>query len=354
MRIIVTAGGTGGHIFPALSIIEKLQENNDEVLYIGTTDRMESEIIPEKGIKYEGLVIKGLSKNIFRDIKNVFLLLKAYKKSKKIIKDFKPDVVIGFGGYVTLPVIYGAHKLGIKTAIHEQNLIPGKTNKFLASISDVVFVSFKNSVKYIDNKNIVYSSCPSGERAVNIKKHNKEDLGFLRDKKLIIIVMGSLGSMSVTEKLKDFLKEFDRNDSEILYITGQNCYDMVKDLKVPENVKIIKYYNDLSGLIKDADVIISRAGASTITEILSLEKLSILIPSPYVANNHQYYNAKDIKDNELGIMLEEKYLDKNTLNKEIDNLIRNDVVIDKIKNNLRENEKINGVKIIYNEILKLK
>ncbi len=350
MRIIITAGGTGGHIYPALSVVEKAITNKDEILYIGTTNRMESELIPKKGIPYEGIEIYGFSKNIFLDIKNVFKLISSYRKCKKIIKNFKPDVVLGFGGYVTLPVIYTAHKLGIKTAIHEQNLIPGKANKFLSNIADTVFVSFKNSVKHINNDNIIYSSCPSGERAMLMTKHNKEDLGFNRDKKLIIIVMGSLGSMSVTEKLKDFLETFDRSDSEILFISGQNCFEASKQFKTPSNVKILKFYNDLPALMKDADIIVSRAGASTITEIISLEKLSILIPSPFVANNHQYYNAKDINDNELGIMLEEKYLNKNTLSKELDKLLTNEIEINKIKTNLKNNKKVDGVNIIYNEI----
>ena len=164
--------------------------------------------------------------------------------------------------------------------------------------------------------------------------------------------MGSLGSMSVTEKLKDFLETFDRSDSEILFISGQNCFEASKQFKTPSNVKILKFYNDLPALMKDADIIVSRAGASTITEIISLEKLSILIPSPFVANNHQYYNAKDINDNELGIMLEEKYLNKNTLSKELDKLLTNEIEINKIKTNLKNNKKVDGVNIIYNEIKK--
>lgn len=350
MKIIVTAGGTGGHIYPALSIIEKMQENNDEILYIGTTNRMESEIIPKKGIRYEGIEIYGLSKNIVFNFKNIFKTIKSYKKCKSIIKSFKPDVVIGFGGYVTLPVIYAAHKLGIKTAIHEQNLIPGKTNKFLSNISNVVFVSFENSKKYIKNNNVIYSSCPTGERALYLNKHNKEDLGFLRDKKLIIIVMGSLGSKTVTDKLKDFLTTFDRTDSEVLFITGRNCYNDAKDYKVGKNVRIIEFYDNLPALMKDADVIISRAGASTITEILMLERLSILIPSPYVANNHQFFNAKDISDNNLGLMIEEKDLNKEVLNNKINDLFKNkDIYYD----NLKKYKKVSGAKIIYDEIKKL-
>ncbi len=351
MKIIVTAGGTGGHIYPALSIVDKAINNNDEVLYIGTTDRMESKIVPERGIKYKGIKINGLSKNIFKDFTNVFNTISSYKKVKKIIKEFKPDVVIGFGGYVTLPVLYAAHKLGIRTMIHEQNAIPGKTNKFLGGFVNKVFVTFKDSEKYFNKDKVIYSSCPTGEAAIKGKKHNKEELGFKRDKKLIIVVMGSLGSESVCLKLKDFLIGFNRKDSEVLFISGKNGYDIVKDLKVPDNVKIVEYYNNLSLLMKDSDIIISRAGASTITEILALKKLSILIPSPYVANNHQYFNAKSLEDNGLATMIEEKDLSVDSLNNKLDEILNKDLS-NEIMSNLNNYEEVNGVDIIYNELKK--
>ena len=144
VKVIVTAGGTGGHIYPALSVIEKiLSEKGNEVLYIGTKNRMESKLIPEKGIPYVGHDIYGLSKtNIPRDIKNIYLVMNSYSKCKKIMKEFKPDYVIGFGGYVTLPVLLAAHKYKIRCAIHEQNKLPGKTNRFLSKYVDTTFVSF--------------------------------------------------------------------------------------------------------------------------------------------------------------------------------------------------------------------
>ena len=151
MRMIITAGGTGGHIYPALAIVEKVKEmeKDSEILYIGTHNRMENKIVPEKNIPYESLTIYGFSKkDIKKDIKNISYIRKSYKKCIKIMKEFKPDIVIGVGGYVTLPVLLAAKKLGIKCAIHEQNSIPGKTNKFLSKKVDRVFVSFKESTKY--------------------------------------------------------------------------------------------------------------------------------------------------------------------------------------------------------------
>ncbi len=349
MKVIVSAGGTGGHIYPALGVLEELRKNKDnEFIYIGTKDRMESELVPKLGIKFESLEIYGLSKNIKKNIKNINLIRKSYKKAKKIIKDFKPDYVIGFGGYVTFPVLMAAHKLKVKTAIHEQNKIPGKTNKILSKFVDTTFISFMESEKYFKN-NVVYTGNPCGEKAINIEKHDKTKLGFSKDKKLILIVMGSLGSTSVNRKITEFLENFKSEKEEILFITGKGSYQEFKDLKVSNQVKIIPFYENLSGLMKASDLIISRAGASTISEILSLNLPSILIPSPYVANNHQYYNAKDLADKGLSIMLEEDKLTSESLKLSINECFKREK---EIKDKLNSQVKMPSAKLIVEEMTK--
>lgn len=258
VKVIVTAGGTGGHIYPALSVIEKiLSEKGNEVLYIGTKNRMESKLIPEKGIPYVGLDIYGLSKtNIPRDIKNIYLIMNSYNKCKKIMKEFKPDYVIGFGGYVTLPVLLAAHKYKIRCAIHEQNKLPGKTNRFLSKYVDTTFVSFDENNNYFKNE-VILSGNPCGEKAITTKKVDKTTLGFDKNKKLIIIVMGSLGSEVVNNRLKDFITNFNDKDKEILFITGNSSYEEFSNIK-NDRVKIVPFINDLSGLMSSADIIISR------------------------------------------------------------------------------------------------
>ncbi len=351
MRVILTAGGTGGHIYPALGVCDKLKEDkNNEILYIGTKNRMESEIVPKLGINYKGIEIYGLSKtNIIRDIKNIGCIISSYNKCKKIIKEFKPDYVIGFGGYVTLPVILSAHKLGIKTAIHEQNQIPGKTNKILSKYADITFTSFEDKNNSFKNK-VILSGNPCGEKAVNIKKEDKTKLGFSKYKKLILIVMGSLGSETINEKMKDFLINYNSDVNEILYITGKSNYDDYKDLKVKSCVKIIPYYDNLSALMKSTDLVISRAGASTISELLNLNIPSILIPSPYVANNHQYYNALDLKEKGVSIMIEQRDLNTETLRKAIEECFKNEV---EMKNKLNSLPKLKASTIIVNEMEKI-
>lgn len=349
MKVIITAGGTGGHIYPALSIVEELmKDKNNEVLYIGTTNRMESEIVPKFGINYVGLEIYGLTKNIPRDIKNIKCIMSSYKKCKKIMKTWKPDYVIGFGGYVTFPVLMAAHKYKIRSAIHEQNKIPGKTNKLLSKYAETTFISFIDSKSEFKNKCIL-SGNPCANKAINIKAHDKTKLGFKKEKKLILIVMGSLGSEIINNLMKDFLENYISETSEILFITGKSSFDNFKDIKVKEYVKIIPFYENLSGLMKSCDLIISRAGASTISEILALNLPSILIPSPYVANNHQYYNALELKKSGVSIMLEQKDLNAQSLTKAIEEANKNERIM---KDKLQKMPKQNACKVIVEEITK--
>lgn len=355
MKIIVSAGGTGGHIYPALAIIKKFQEKEKklDILYIGTHDRMEKDIIPKMGIDYIGIEIYGFSKTkLIRDFKNIFLISKAIKKCKSIMEDFKPDVVIGVGGYVTYPVIKAAHSLGIKTFIHEQNSIAGKSNITLAKYTDLVGISFKNSKDYFKAaRKVVYTGNPCGENALTIPKISKTTLGFKESDKLIIIVAGSLGSSTFNEKFKAFLQIVKNEPYKILYVTGKSYYeDFIKDTTFPSNVKIVPYFDNLAGLMKDAYLLISRAGASTISEILALKIPSILIPSPYVANNHQYYNALDLVNMNVAQLLEEKNLTTDIIQVAINELVNNKAKYDELKKNLEKLSTKTSSTIIYEKI----
>lgn len=352
MRIILTAGGTGGHIYPALSVLDEIKKDkNNKYLYIGTKNRMENDLVPSLGIPYEGLEIYGLSKkNMLRNIKNILCIKKAYKRCLEIMDEFKPDAVIAFGGYVTLPVCLAAKKKGIKVFLHEQNMLPGKTNIYLSKKADAVFVSFKEGTRKLKNKNIIYTGNPVAQRAFECKKANKENLDLTPNKKLIIIVMGSLGSTSVNEKIVGFLRNFERKDTEIVFITGNNSYhDIKNNLIVPKSTKIIPFYDNLPSLMKSADLIISRAGASTIAEIMATKTPSILIPSPYVANNHQYYNALDLVNQKISILIEEKDLNEASLNKAIDEIFE-ETTFEQLKINLKKIKEISSSSLIVKNV----
>ncbi len=324
MRVIVAAGGTGGHIYPALAIIERIKKENKkcEVLYLGTTDRMEKDIVPKRGIPFRGLEIKGLDR---KQILNNFSVLKkffrAIRDAKDIIREFKPDIVIGVGGYITAPVLYAAHKLGIKTMIHEQNSIPGLSNKFLAKFVDTICVSLPGSISYFPKKKTVYTGNPRSEEILNISKIKKSKYGFKDSKKLVLVVMGSLGSTTMTKKLKSAISEFNNKDYQVLVVTGKAYYDDYKDIEVPKNVVLIPYTEELIQIMKDTDLMVSRAGASTISEITGIGLPSILVPSPYVTHNHQYLNAKELEDAGACRILEEKDFSADTLCKMIDEVL---------------------------------
>lgn len=357
MKVIVSAGGTGGHIYPALAIINKLkqEEKELEVLYIGTHNRMEKDLIPARGIKYEPIEIYGFSKrDIMLDIKNIFLINKAYKRCIEIMKDFKPDLVLGIGGYVTFPVIKAANKLGIKTFIHEQNSIPGKTNKALAKKVDLIGVSFKDSIDLFncDKDKIFYSGNPCGENALSLEPMKKEKLGFKKDKKLVVVVAGSLGSASVNAKMKDFLHQVDESSPyEVLYITGKALYDsFIENEEFSSSVKVVPYLDNLPALLKNTDLIVTRAGASTMSEILSLKLPAIFIPSPYVANNHQYYNALGIKNNGAGELLEEKELTVDQLVNKINEVLNDEKKYKTMKDNLKKISMDNSSDVIYKKL----
>lgn len=355
MRILISAGGTGGHIYPALAIVEgfKKYDKDLEVLYIGTKNRMEKDIVPKNGIPYYGIEIYGLSKNIFKDIKDVFLIFKAKKEIKKKMLEFKPDVVLGIGGYVTYPVLSVAKSLHIKTFIHEQNAIPGKTNKMISKYADIIGISFKESAKYFPNRNVLYTGNPTGIRALNTPRITKSSLGLNDDKPLVVVVCGSLGSETVNNAMKGYLKTLENKDYQVVYITGKNLYEEFIKIKYPKNVKVLPYLDNLTGLLKETDVLVARAGASTIAEVLSLKVPTIFIPSPYVANNHQYYNAVSLKNDNLALMLEEKDLSIPNITKNIEDLLYNKDKQIKIKNNLNKVSTLDSTKIIYDAIKEL-
>ena len=339
MRAVISAGGTGGHIFPAIAIINKIkkEEPNSEFLYIGTDDRMEKDLIPELGIKYEAIKITGFKRKLTLDnFKTAYYFIKARLRCKKIIKEFDPDIVIGTGGYVTAPVVWAGKKLGKKTFIHEQNSVVGLSNRYLSKYADKIGVSFSSTLDKFDKDKVVLTGNPCSEKAISMKRANKEEYGLTKDKKLVLIVMGSLGSKTVNDKLVSFLNSFRDKDYEVLFVTGNTYYEKVKKTHVPSNVKIVPFVYEMPSLMKVTDLMITRAGATTMSEIMVLGIPSIFIPSPYVTNNHQYKNAMDLVNKNAALILEEKDLTRNNLITMIDKILKNDKEYKQIKDNLKE------------------
>lgn len=356
MRVIVTAGGTGGHIYPALAMINKIKEmdKNSEFLYIGTHNRMEKDIIPKYNIPFETIEIYGFNrKKIFKNFKVLKCLIKSKKKCKKLIKEFKPDIVIGFGGYVTAPVITVAHSLGYKTLIHEQNSVPGMSNKYLIKKVDKICVSLKSSLNFFPKEKTVFTGNPCGEDAIKKTAMNKSELGLSNNKKLVLIVMGSLGASTVNDYIVSIKDKFKGKDYEVLFVTGKKDYEIISKNIFPSNVKVLPYIDSLTRIMKNTDIIVTRAGASTLSEIIALNLPSILVPSPYVPNNHQFKNAMDLVSNGAGILIEEKDLKNDILINKIDELLNNPIEYKKIKDNLNKLKIDNSATIIYENIKKI-
>lgn len=352
----MAAGGTGGHIYPAIAIINKIKEKepNSEFLYIGTTDRMEKDLIPKLGINYVGIEMTGLNRRNLVANMNVFWRFKrAIKKAKEEIEKFKPDIVIGAGGYITAPVLYAAHKLKIPVLIHEQNSIPGVSNKFISKFADKICVSLPHSMNLFPKNKVVYTGNPRSEEIISVKKKNKSELGFEQNEKLVVVVMGSLGSTTMTKKIKELIPGFNNKNYQVLVITGKNYYDDYKNIDVSDNVKIVPFMDDLINLLKDSDLIVSRAGASTIAEITAIGLPAILVPSPYVTNNHQYKNAKELASAGACVIVSENEFSKDRIISEIDKLFDNKEKYELMGENSKKLGIVDSATRIYEEARKI-
>ncbi len=334
MKVIIVAGGTGGHIYPALAIINKLKERNKdlEVLYIGTTDRMEKDLIPKLGIPYKGIEMKGLNrKKVLKNFQVIKSFRNAIKEIKEIMKEFKPDVVLGIGGYITAPVIIAAHKLGIKTFIHEQNSIPGLSNKILKRKATKIGVSLEDSLKYFKHCDVEFTGNPRSEEAFNAKPLEKKKYGFHDDKKLVVFVMGSLGSYTVTNVIIESIPKIAKKDYEVLLITGKRFLENYEGIKIPKNIKMVPLIDDMLNVLKKTDLIVTRAGASTIAEITAVGVPAVMIPSPHVTHNHQEKNANVLGNNGSAVVIKEKELTSDILLSTIDSLINDDKKLKSMK-----------------------
>ena len=323
MKVAIVAGGTGGHIYPALTLAKALKEKGHEIVFFGSNDRMESEIIPKSEFPFVPLDITSTQGNLFTKFKSGFSMFKAFNKCKTMLKDY--DLVIGFGNYISIPVVMAGKSLGLKTVIHEQNSFVGKANKFLDEKVDLVIGSYPEDKAQFKNEKTFILGNPQVNRALNYK--NKENtltkIGLDEQKKTAVIFMGSLGSESVNKTLIEYFKMLD-GSYQVVYATGKNYYQ--EDIEQIEEKPYLKIFERIDGieLMKASDLLVSRAGATTLCEITALGMPSILIPSPYVPNNHQYYNAKSLVDKNAAIMIEEKNLTPTKLKETIGSIINDE------------------------------
>ena len=296
-RILVSGGGTGGHIFPALSIADELRRRLDaEILFVGAENRMEMTRVQEAGYRIIGLPVAGFDrKNPFKNLKVIVKLLSSMGKAKKIVKEFNPEIVIGVGGYASGPVLKAAQQAGIPTLIQEQNSYAGVTNKLLAKKADSICVAYEGMDKFFPSKNIIKTGNPIRKRLLSdtlTRKEALESFGLSAERKTLLVVGGSLGALTINESLEKGLKDLVNKGVQVIWQTGKNFGnrgpEAAKGLK---GVVVTPFITDMAAAYKGADLVISRAGAASISELQALGKPVILVPSPNVAEDHQTHNA---------------------------------------------------------------
>ena len=349
-KILFATGGTGGHINPALAVAGYIRENypKAEILFVGTADRMEAQLVPAEGYDFKTIEIQGFSRELNfeglkHNIKTVNLLFKSEGQAKKIIEDFKPDVVIGFGGYVSGPVLSVAARMGIPTAVHEQNAFPGVTNKNLAKKVDVVMLTAPEAEKLLKPKNpCVVTGLPIRGEIISANKEFARAEMKLDSRPLILSMGGSLGARAINEAVKYLiLHRFEKKDCYYLHATGKAGASMIddigKDVDLNSNPQIMlrEYINDMDRCLAASDLVVCRAGASSLSEIQALGKPSILVPYPYAAENHQYYNAKTMSDRDAAILIEEKDFTGERLLSEVEKLLSKPERLKKMGENAR-------------------
>lgn len=330
MRIVFACGGTAGHINPALAVAGRIKElmPDSEFLFIGAKGQMETDLVPRAGYKIETVRVRALSREktlggLFHNISAAWHLVRSTIIAKKIIKRFKPDVVVGTGGYVCFPVLKAASLLGIPTAVHESNAVPGLTTKMLSGIVDTIMLGFEDSRKYYKNpeKTVVTGTPVRGEFAQYTKKSAKAELGIPMDKPLVVSVWGSLGAENMNTVICGFIKLAGKNPGfTLIHSAGSEGYEeMVTQLRktAPDYEKngmdVREYIYDMPRVMAAADLVLCRAGASTISELTYMHKPTIFVPSPFVTNNHQFKNAKVVEDAGGALIFEEGWFEPKEL-----------------------------------------
>lgn len=328
MRLVLTGGGTGGHIYPALAIGREAaeQEPGSELLYIGAARGMESRIVPAQGVPFESIDISGFRRSLsLENFRTIARFLRGVRRSKALLKQFKPDIVVGTGGYVCGPVVYAASKLGIPTLIHEQNVVPGLTNKFLSRYASAVAVSFADSLPHFaGHRNVLHAGNPV---ASAVRKADKSkgfaSLGLAPGTPYILVTGGSGGAQALNEAtlamLPGLLKQPELSGVHLVLVTGERYYERTSERlgtlppDAAKRVHVLRYVNNMPEVLAASAMIVSRAGASFLAEVTSLGVPAVLVPSPNVTNNHQQPNAESLANAGAGRMILEKDLSGDTL-----------------------------------------
>ena len=365
MKVLITGGGTGGHVYPAISIADEIKKRYKDVdiLFIGTEKGLESDVVPKSGYNFKSITVKGFRRKISLDtIKTFVAMIKGFFQSKKILKEFKPDIIIGTGGYVVGPVMLQGYFMGIKTVVHEQNAIPGVTVKILSKFVNSVLLSYEESEEYFKKKNNLKLTGNPVRKEFSLldKSECRKSINISNDKKFILSVGGSGGAKQLNDAAIDLIKKYNNSKSiSMIHITGKIYYDKFnlqlknENIILGDNIQVLKYAYDIPKYMKAADIMISRSGALILSEIAVAGIPSILIPSPNVAHNHQEYNAKVFEKKGAAIMVVEKDLKEDSLFRIIEEHIYLNEHLEMMSKNAKKLGVLNACENIVDESIRI-
>jgi UDP-N-acetylglucosamine--N-acetylmuramyl-(pentapeptide) pyrophosphoryl-undecaprenol N-acetylglucosamine transferase len=357
-KFILSGGGTGGHIYPAVAIADELKARypNAEFLFVGASDRMEMDKVPQAGYKIEGLWISGIQRKL--TLKNLifpFKLIVSLLRSRKIIKIFKPDVVIGTGGFASGPLLQMATSKGIPSLIQEQNSYPGITNKLLGKKVNTICVAYEGLEKFFPKEKIRLTGNPIRKDLLEVKSKQiagKDVFELIHSKYTLLVLGGSLGARRINQLIESNIETFKGNNVQVIWQCGKLYYDQYKQYNELENVQVHAFLNTMDMAYAAADVIISRAGAISVSELCIVGKPVIFIPSPNVAEDHQTKNAQAVADKKAAILIREKDLDSEFEN-QFSELILSEEKRKELSENIQALALTNATNDIVNEVEKL-
>lgn len=316
MRVIMTGGGTGGHIYPAIAIADEIKRRDpsSEILFVGTERGMERDIVPRSGYPIRFVTVQGLNRsNLLKNIETLKAYRNGLRQSDEIMESFRPDLVIGTGGYVCGPVVRSAYKKHIRTYIHEQNAFPGLANKMLSRHTDRVFMAFEEAGRYFKTKEppLTVGNPVRSAFTETGKTEARRKLRLPEDAFVLLGFGGSLGAAVINREMLNLAAELaEEPDIYVLFATGRRYYKEIMEKPHPggSNIRYLEYIDDMPAYLAACDLAITRSGALTVSEIAACGKPAVMIPSPNVTNNHQYYNAKVLADRGAAVLIEEKDL----------------------------------------------
>lgn len=361
LRIMIAGGGTAGHINPGIAIAKEIQKNHlkAKIIFIGTKKGLEKDLVPKEGFDIKLIDVKGFKRKVSIDtIISIKELIKGMYQSRKIIKEYQPDIVIGTGGYVCGPVLLNASFMGIPTAIHEQNALPGMTNKILSRFVDTVMISFEESKKYFKSKNVYLTGNPIRQEIIDSdREESRKKLKIGLNEKLVVAFGGSIGAEKINNAMIDFIKAGISVNVKIIFGTGEREYEKVlsgleKSQYDKDRITILPYIYNMNEVMSAADLIICRSGAITLSEITVLGVPAVLIPSPNVTNNHQEFNARALEKGGAALVLLEKDIDSKGFKDSIENILNDDIRLKEISKNSKEMGKADATKKIYEILIK--